>query len=75
MSSVQVVLQAPVESQTYALQDCVVPVWQVPRPSHLPATVSTPAVQVFVPQTVLALYSWQAPFPSQEPLVLQLGAS
>jgi hypothetical protein len=30
----------------------VVPAWQVPAPSHLPAAVASPAVQAFVPQTV-----------------------
>jgi len=56
------------------LQACVVPVWQVPAPSHLPATASTPEAQLFVPQTVLAGYNWQAPRPSQKPLVLQEAA-
>jgi hypothetical protein len=37
--------------------------------------VAVPAVQVAVPHTVPDAYSWQAPLPSHEPLVLQLGAS
>jgi hypothetical protein len=57
------------------LQDDIVPAWQVPVPSHLPAAVASPAAQLFVPQTVPAAYSWQPPLPSHEPLVLQLGAS
>ena len=55
MSSVQVVLQTPaVVSQTYALHDDVVPAWQVPAPSHLPAAVATPEAQLFVPHTMPA---------------------
>ena len=51
-SIAQVVLHAPLVSQTYALQGAVVPAWQVPRPSHLPAAVAVPEVQLFMPQTV-----------------------
>jgi hypothetical protein len=52
-STVQVALHTPpVVSQTYALHDAVVPAWQVPRPSHLPAAVAVPEVQLFMPQTV-----------------------
>jgi hypothetical protein len=52
VSSVQVVLQTPaVVSQVNALQDEVAPAWQTPAPSHLPAAVATPAVQLLVPQT------------------------
>jgi hypothetical protein len=52
---VQVVLQTPaVVSQTNALHDDVAPAWQVPAPSHLPAGVTEPTVQLLLPQVVPA---------------------
>jgi hypothetical protein len=34
------------------LHVAVVPAWQVPVPSHLPAAVAVPDVQLLMPQTV-----------------------
>jgi len=50
------------------------PGWQVPAPSHFPAAVWLPAVQVPAPQTVPDAKSSQAPLPSQNPSCWQVDA-
>lgn len=54
MSAAQLVLQAPPAPHRYALQLCAAAGAQVPAPSHLPAGVYVPPVQVAAPQEVPA---------------------
>jgi len=70
----QVVLQALVP-QMNGVHELVVGVTQVPVPLQVDCGCKVEVVQVCAMHWVPLAYFWQAPLPSQKPLVPQEGAS
>ena len=72
-STLHAVLQLVVPLHMYGLQLVVVAVLQVPAPSQVRAfvCVDNPEAQLEATQIAPAAYRWQAPAPSQTPLVPQ----
>jgi hypothetical protein len=74
LSLAQIVRQLPVVPHMNGAHDCPGVVTQVPRPSQRNAVVSVETSQPAGLHIVPVEYFWQAPAPSQTPLLPQLGA-